>query len=308
MVEVWLLSIALLFSMHQVSVRIGTLRADTLNGTLVSIATTAFIFSTISLFFVLRGLRLNGNFLAVMVLAGLLHFFLARTVFYQCISRLGANVAATLATTRIFFAALLGYVLLGETVSVKLALAGVLVFSGVCVLTFQVVSDLYGIALGLATGFLTAFASVFAKEGMVKFPGIESAAAGTAVGYIASLVAFLIFLNIVRNIRCVVGCVGGTKVKKVERVERKELKKEIRRYCPFFAGGVFVGFGHLLRYVALSYYSVCMVETFVSMYPLFTYLLSGIFVRRAEVFSLRFFASACLILAGAVVLLSPVKL
>ena len=303
MVEVWLLSIALLFSMHQVSVRVGTLRADTLNGTLVSIATTALIFSVISLFFVLRGLRLNGNFLAVMVLAGLLHFFLARTVFYQCISRLGANVAATLATTRIFFAAVLGYVLLGETVSVKLALAGILVFSGVCVLTFQVVSDLYGIALGLATGFLTAFASVFAKEGMVRFPGIESAAAGTAVGYIASLVAFLIFLNVVRNVRCVVGCVGGARVERVE-----SLKKEIRRYCPFFAGGVFVGFGHLLRYVALSYYSVCMVETFVSMYPLFTYLLSGIFVRRAEVFSLRFFASACLILAGAVVLLSPVKL
>jgi len=313
--DFWLLSVALLFSMHQISVRKGTLKADTLKGTFVSIATTAVMFSVISFVFLLQdsfwGYHFSGkfsDFLLLMIVAGLLHFFLARTVFYQCISRLGANVAATLATTRIFFAAILGYLLLGETVGPKLALAAVLVFAGVFVLTFHVVFDVYGIVLGLSTGFLTALASVFAREGMKTFPGVESAVIGTAVGYVSSLLAFYVFFYALRG----VFCRPWRALKEVEdREKREEFKKGLENYLPFVAGGTFVGFGHLLRYVALSYCGVCLVETFVSMYPLFTYALSGIFVKKAEVFSLRFFASAALIISGTVVLLSvpvPVKL
>jgi len=283
--DFWLFGIAALFSMHQVSVRIGTIRADTLSGTLISIATTAILFSALAALF--SGMHFNSEFLMLMITAGLIHFFLARTVFYQCISRLGANVAATLATTRIFFAAVLGYFLLGESVGYKLAIAAILVFAGVFVLTFHVVSDGYGIALGLLTGFLTALASVFARKGMELFPGIGSAIAGTALGYLSSLLLFFVFYSLIMH-------------RKLEFS---------RSFLPFVAGGIFVGFGHLLRYIALAYYPVCFVETFVSMYPLFTYSLSGVLIKNVEVFNMRFFVSAFLILLGAAILLSmPVKL
>ncbi len=274
-----LLAIAFLFSLHQICVRKGTLRADTLTGTLVSIGTTAVLFSIISAFITSR-IKINElfNFLEFAIFAGILHFMLARAVFYQCISRVGANVAATLATTRILFSAILGYFLLGESVNAKTAVMALMVFAGVAILTFEVVSDLYGILAGITTGFLTALASVFAKESMLtNFTApISEAVAGTAVGYVVALIFFYVFLKIYRG----------------------NVKFKIKDYTPFVAGGIFVGFGHFLRYLALFNYSVFTVETFVSVYPVFTYLLSGIFLRKSEVFSVRFFVSAILIFTG----------
>ncbi len=273
-----LLSVAVLFSLHQVSVRWGTLRADSiLLGTFVSLLTTTILFLAISAFVFKAE---PPEFFEMMVLAGLIHFMLARTAFYQCISRLGANVAATLATTRIFFAAVLGYLMLGESVSLRLAVTAFLVFLGVAVLTFRVVRDFYGIALGILTGFLTAFASIFAKEGMVFASNpVSGAIFGTAVGYVSALLVF-----------------------SVTFLPSKSHRKFDLSLYPFALGGVFVGFGHFLRYLALSHYGVCLVETFVSTYPLFTYALSGLFLREHEVFSLRFFISAFLILTGIFIL------
>ncbi len=248
-----------------------------------------------------------------MVIAGLIHFAFARAAFYQCISRLGANVAATLATTRIFFAAALGYLILGEGLSFKTAVMAVLVFSGVAVLTFRVVKDVFGVTLGIATGFLSALASVFAKEGMLvqmASAGLE-AVTGTALGYVASLAAFYLFLVFIgSNFAGFANSFSGriaaidehvkpskSSARNAEYAYTGEIKFS-RSYLPFVLGGVFVGFGHFLRYVALYHYSVCLVETFISVYPIFTYLLSGLFVRRFEVFNLKFLAAALLIIAG----------
>ncbi len=247
-----------------------------------------------------------------MVIAGVIHFAFARAVFYQCISRLGANVAATLATTRIFFAAALGYLILGEGLSFKTAVMTVLVFSGVAVLTFRVVKDVFGVTLGIATGFLSALASVFAKEGMLvqtANAGLE-AVTGTALGYVVSLAVFYLFLvfigsnfagfaNFFSRIAAIDEHVKHSKssARNAEYAYTGEIKFS-RNYLPFVLGGVFVGFGHFLRYVALYHYGVCLVETFISVYPIFTYLLSGLFVRRFEIFNLRFLAAALLIIAG----------
>lgn len=281
-------SIAFLFSLHQVSVRKGTLNASTAVGTFFSIATTAALFSLTSLIAILffHSTAFSLKFVELMVIAGVIHFAFARAVFYQCISRLGANVAATLATTRIFFAAALGYFILGEGLSFKTAVMTILVFLGIAMLMFRVVKEVYGVALGIMTGFLSALASIFAKEGMLTQTtnaGLE-AVTGTALGYVASLAVFYLFLTLLGSVRIQNICTGEIKFS--------------RNYLPFVLGGVFVGFGHFLRYMALFHYSVCLVETFISVYPIFTYLLSGLLVRRFEIFNLRFLAASLLIIAG----------
>ncbi len=278
-----LLLIAFLFSLHQVCVRKGTLKANTLYGTFISIVTTTLLFISLSALFVtnLNLVKLK-SFVEFAVIAGILHFMLARALFYQCISRVGANVAATLATTRIFFSAFLGYVLLGESIDFKTTVMAVMVFLGVAVLTFKVVSDLYGIFLGVSTGFFTALASVYAKECMLTnftTTWLE-AIVGTALGYFVSLLIFSVFLIFYKS------SIGNS------------IDVNLKNYLPFVVGGFFVGFGHFLRYLALSSYSVCTVETFISIYPIFTYILSSMFLRRSEIFNLRFFFAAFLIIAG----------
>ncbi|HDM60152.1 MAG TPA: hypothetical protein ENF96_00665, partial [Archaeoglobus veneficus] len=47
--EISLLAIALFFSLHQVSVKKGTIGCDTTTGTFVSIATTAVLFTLLSI-------------------------------------------------------------------------------------------------------------------------------------------------------------------------------------------------------------------------------------------------------------------
>ncbi|AEA47092.1 DMT family transporter [Archaeoglobus veneficus] len=268
-----LLGIALFFSLHQVSIKKGTISCDTTTGTFVSIATTAILFTALSLPSLNPLSDLQPAFVAAMIIAGVLHFLVARTAFYVCIDRVGANVAATLATTRVFFAAMLGLLLLAEHITARVVLMAGLIFAGVFALSRPGgVKDARGILLGLFTGFVAALSSVVVRTGMEIS---SNAVLGTAIGYISALLLFPI--------------VAGKKI---------EINSIGRDYWPFILGGIFVGFGHYMRYVALSLYPVSVVESFLSTYPLFTVILSWIFIRDVEVFSLRFFIAAILIISG----------
>ncbi len=66
----------------------------------------------------------------------------------------------------------------------------------------------------------------------------------------------------------------------------------------YFAAGVVVGVAHFIRYVALKDVPVTIVEPITSSYPLFTLLLSAIFLREGEVFTARAIAGTLLILTG----------
>ncbi|RLI74276.1 hypothetical protein DRO97_06105 [Archaeoglobales archaeon] len=262
-----LIAVAFLFSLHQICIRKGTIEFDVISGTFISIFTTAFIFSALSI----NRMYFTAEFVVFMILAGVLHFFVARTAFYNCINRIGANLAGPLSATRIYFAALFGF-LIGEVISIKIVLMTTFIFLGIVLLSNPkkgVRADFAGIILGIATGLTAAFSSVLVKFGMQIYP---DAIFGSSIGYLSSLILYPIFF---RNIEF-------------------DLKKG--RF--FVLGGIFVGFGHFLRYYELIKMPVSVVEPVFSIYPLFTIILSYVFLKEKEIFSLRVVLGTISILLG----------
>ncbi len=257
------LLIPLLFSVHQIFVRFGSRKVDTMSGIYVSqIASTLLFLPSI------LNPSLDREFLGYMLVAGILHFFAARICFYHAISRIGANLSAPLSATRVFFAALLG-IFLGEILTLRTFLMSILIFAGIVLISKPSgKADYVGIALGILTGFFTALSSFF-----VKF--------GNAVEYNPLFATF-------------VGFLASTAL--MTPIAAKNLS--VRGAKWYFAAGITVGLANFLRYVVLKDLPVTVVEPITSAYPLFTVILTFILLREREVFTTRSLLGTFLILVG----------
>ncbi|MEM0503886.1 MAG: EamA family transporter, partial [Archaeoglobaceae archaeon] len=72
---------------------------------------------------------------------------------------------------------------------------------------------------------------------------------------------------------------------------------------PFVAGGALGGLAHMVRYIVLKDTPVTVIEPITSSHPLFTLVLTAIFLRRLEVFSRRSILGTISIMTGIYVLL-----
>ena len=258
-----LILIALLFSLHQIFIRKGVEHGDANYGALVSLLTTSVIFSALSI----NRIAFNLQFIAYMILAGVLHFLVARTAFYNAISRIGANSAGSLSATRLFFAVVFGFSM-GEEIGAKILVMAVLIFAGIYLIsTPEGAGDVKGIALALLTGLTTALSSATVKIGMEIDP---EPVFGSAIGYVTSTLLFPLFFRYRKK--------GGEKF--------------------FIPAGVFVGMGHYLRYRALITYPISVVEPVLSIYPLFTLILTALAMGRIEKISRNIVIGSVLIVLG----------
>jgi len=258
-----LVLIALLFSLHQIFIRKGVEYGDANYGAFVSLLTTSILFSSLSL----NRLSFNSKFMAFMILAGILHFLVARTAFYNAISRIGANSAGSLSATRLFFAVMFGFSL-GERIGLKVILMALFIFSGIYLIsTPRGAGDLKGVFLALFTGLTTALSSAIVKSGMQIYP---DPVFGSAIGYVSSTLLFPLFFRYEKK--------GGEKY--------------------FIPAGVFVGIGHYLRYRALINYPLSVVEPILSIYPLFTLVLTTLTMKKLENLSRNIVLGSILIVAG----------
>ena len=260
------LLIPVFFSFHQVLVRKGSEQMSALDGTYMSLLTSTLIFSPSVLLYC----TINFKFIAIMLLSGLLHFLLARLCFYHAIERIGANLSAPLSATRIFFATIIGYFLLNEVITVKLIIMSLLIFSGILLLSNpkKNSSDFIGISLALLTGLLSAISSYLVKIGLME---VYNPLFGVFLGFLISTIVLTLLM-------------------------KPDL--DIRRGKYYAIAGVFVGLGHLARYISLQVLPVSYVEPITSIYPFFTVLLSFLLIRESEVFSKNLFAGMVLIVLG----------
>ncbi len=258
-----LILIAFLFSLHQIFIRKGVEYGDANYGALVSLITTSIIFSILSI----NRLFVNPKFLLLMIVAGILHFLVARTAFYNAISRIGANSAGSISATRMFFAVIFGFAL-GEEIGIKVVLMAVLIFAGIYLIsTPEGVGDLKGIALALLTGVTTALSSAIVKTGMHINP---DPVFGSAIGYVISTALFPFFFSYRKR--------GGERF--------------------FIPAGIFVGAGHYLRYKALINQPLSVVEPVLSTYPLFTLILTALTMGKIENLSRNIALGSLLIVLG----------
>ncbi|AKG91915.1 EamA-like transporter family [Geoglobus ahangari] len=258
-----LVLIALFFSLHQIFIRKGVEYGDANYGAFVSLLTTSVIFSVLSI----GRAHFEPKFLALMVIAGIMHFLLARTAFYNAISRIGANSAGSISATRVFFAVIIG-LMLGERVGINVLVMALLIFLGIYLISSPSgAGDWKGIVLALFTGLITAASSGVVKMGMEVH---ADPVFGSAIGYVTSTLLFPLFFKYERK--------GGERF--------------------FIPAGIFVGLGHFLRYRALISYPVSVVEPFLSIYPLFTLILTAFVFRSVENVTRNIAIGSILIIAG----------
>jgi|Deesub1362B_J571_1020462.scaffolds.fasta_scaffold00047_15 drug/metabolite transporter (DMT)-like permease len=268
MKEFNLILVALFFSLHQVAIRKGTEKGDLNSGIFISLLTSSIIFLMLSV----GRFYFDHTFLLVMAAAGILHFLVARTAFYHSIDRVGANIAGPLSATRMYFAVLFGAIFFQEEITVKILLMTTFIFTGVFLLSKpdSIRRDTVGILLGIATGLAASFSSVLVKAGMQIY---GDAVWASAIGYTSSAILYAALM-------------------------RSKALTVNRSHFYFALGGLLVGVGHYLRYDALMTVPVSVVEPVLSIYPLFTILLTYVFIRELESFSFRVIAGAVLIILG----------
>lgn len=261
------LLIPLLFSLQHVLVRVGSERSETLNGIYASLLVSTLMFSPSIL-----NPTLDTVFLFYMSLAGILQFFFARICLYYAITRIGANLSAPLSSTRILFATIIG-LLVGELLTFWIILGSLLVFAGIFLLSkVKKEPDWVGISLAILTGLFACLSSYF-----IKF--------GNAVEYNP---LFAVFLGFAISTALLTPFMTG---------------KSLKNTKPFVIGGFLGGLAHMIRYVVLKDTPVTVVEPITSSHPLFTLLITAIFLKRIEVFSKRSIVGTILVMTGIYVLL-----
>jgi len=220
--------------------------------------------------------------------AGILHFILGRISAYTGIRLIGANRTVPILTCSILIAALLGIFLLGEPLTISLVLAVLLVVGGIILISTRGNSKteqsgmprgflVKGILAALGGAICWGISPTLVKVGLKE---VGSPLLATFVSYAASSVVIGVSLFFPRN------------SEKLRRLTRPAI-------IPIIIGAVAVSVAQILRYWALNYSHVSLVEPLIgSMNSLFIFPLSFLINRQIEAFNLRIIMGAIAVVVG----------
>jgi len=220
--------------------------------------------------------------------AGILHFILGRISAYTGIRLIGANRTVPILTCSILIAALLGIFLLGEPLTVSLVLAVLLVVGGMILISTRGNSKteqsgmprgflVKGVLAALGGALCWGISPTLVKVGLKE---VGSPLLATFVSYAASSIVIGFSLFSPRN------------SEKLRRLTRPAV-------IPIIIAAVAVSVAQILRYWALNYSHVSLVEPLIgSMNSLFIFPLSFLINRQIEAFNLRIIMGAIAVVVG----------
>ena len=218
------------------------------------------------------------------IAAGLLNFVLGRFFWYLGIRLVGASRSNSIVATEVLFAPLMAMLLLGETASIILAPAVLLIFLG----SF-IISKSYGSGLGpshrdVILGILVSFgASIVFSVGAL--------AAKVAVGlFVSSFIAYL-----VGTLASSVCLFPAVYIRKKGIFNSNSKSKKI-----LLVASLTQVFASISYWGALKLAPVVLVIPLTQTYPLFTLILSYLFIRRLEQLNLLVVAGSLLMVIGTV--------
>lgn len=207
-------------------------------------------------------------------LAGILHFTVGRTLNYNCIQLVGANIANILSRSDILISVIIGVSLLHEPLSWQLAIGVFLIIAGVTLTglnsqkgqsTSRALSQIPGRAflLGLGAGISWGVAPILVKLGL---KGVVSPIAGAFVSFSAATVFLSVFL--------------------LNRKIRFSILHTSRKAAGLFFVAGFLSFtANFVRYLALKLAPASVVTPLASIVPVFVLLFSFLFNRKLEIFN-----------------------
>ncbi|MFC1902858.1 EamA family transporter [Chloroflexota bacterium] len=224
--------------------------------------------------------------------AGILHFVIGRSLSYNCVQLVGANLTNILRRTSPLVAVILGISVLGEPLSWQLIVGSLLIIGGVVAtgLNLQMFRGeqrpfagipgkaiFYGISAGLAWG---------TSPIMIKL-GLEEAGSPVAGALVAYLAATIVLSMSLMN-----------------QNRRTDLFSMDRRAVGFFCmSGLLSSTAQLLKFIALSVAPASVVAPLFNTSPIFTIILTFLLNRKLEVFSPTVIIATIAVVAGAILLI-----
>ncbi len=201
--------------------------------------------------------------------AGIIHFIMGRFLYYSAVRLIGANRASGITRTSAFYAVTLGVLFLNEPLTMFLIFGVLCLAGGATLISVEKGEETSKIR---AKGILAALGAAFCwgLSGVLIKPAVEeigSTIAGALISYVAASIIAILYVSF-----------GKKQREQLIQLRRATL-------IDFFIAAVFTSAAQLLRYVALSYSPVSVVEPLLGTSVLFTLLLSFVLIRKIEVFT-----------------------
>ena len=214
-------------------------------------------------------------------IAGILHFVLGRYLLFNAIRLMGANKTVAIGRANILFAVIFGIVFLGEAVTTLLILGVLSIVGGATLVSFEREEGVFklqtkGVLLVLGAALCVAIASVLVKSTMEE---VGSPYIATFISYMTAFLLWIVLL-----------------LQKEQRVQLFQLPRSSLLILSMAA--ILALVGQLLRYAALNYSPVSVVQPLIGTIILFTFFFSFMLNRKIDVFNWRVFLGIVAVLTG----------
>jgi DME family drug/metabolite transporter len=267
-----------------VLVRLGLRQSNIFAAMLMSFAVSiacmwSYLIATTSLEF------LSSPAMIYFVISGCVQPLLARALFYEGIKRIGVARAGPLRGTEPLFATVIGVIFLHEQPGVLVYLGTILIMGSLRLISGQQRGEakwrLIDTAFPISAALISAISQSLRKQGLQILPDPFVA---VAIVTTVSLILFLIFVL----------TTGRAHLLQMER----------QGFSFFLAAALMATAAQVLNFVALGRGELSVIIPLLNTTPLFTVLLSVVFLRRMETVNQRIVFGAVLMFAGVVIITS----
>jgi drug/metabolite transporter, DME family len=267
-----------------VLVRLGLRRSNIFAAMLMSFAVStacmwSYLIATTSLEF------LSSPAMIYFVISGCVQPLLARALFYEGITRIGVARAGPLRGTEPLFATIIGVSFLREEPGALVYMGTILIMTSLWLISGQhdgaAKWRLLDTAFPITAALVSAISQSLRKQGLKILPDPFVA---VAIVTTVSLVLFLIFVLITGR--------------------AKSLRMERQGFSFFLAAALLATAAQVLNFVALGRGELSVIIPLLNTTPLFTVLLSVLFLRKVETVNRRIVFGALIMFAGIVTITS----
>ena len=293
--SVYALMSAVIFALNNIFIRRAVVKVPAAGvGTLISVPVALSFFAFILLLTGQIDTLFNFTWRGYLwlSLSGIIHFGIGRTLLYNCIQLVGANIASILRRFNVLVSVVLGVVVLREPLSWNLVVGVLLIITGITLagLNPQMFRDpnqsfarIPGRAylLGLTCGLIIGITPILVKLALAdaNYP-----IGGAFISFLAATV-FLSFSLVSHKRRYSVTHISG------------------RAVGLFAVEGFLSSSGNLTRFLALGLAPASVVMPIISSAPVFLLVFSFLFNRQLEIFSKPVIIGTLMVVVGNVLLI-----
>lgn len=218
-------------------------------------------------------------------IAGIIHFVVGRFLNYSSVRLIGANKTSAFTRTSLFYSVSFGLIFLNEPLTAFLIPGVMCIGAGATLVSIEKEGKIpqtqgKGVLYGLGAGFF------YGTSGVLIKPAIAEIGSPFAAAFVSYVAAFIL-------IACLLFRRG--QLEQLTQLPRQSL-------IPLAITGVSVSVAQLLRYIALSYSPVSVVQPLISTSILFILLFSFLLNRNVEVFTWKVITGIVATALGAFIL------